>query len=196
MVAPAGVIRFLRIVGTLKSTKRAGWVLCGVPHPESVADHMYRMAIISLVVSDQDRSARVAKMALVHDLAEAIVGDITPHDGVSHEDKQAQERRALLEIVSTIDEHVATEFMLLWEEYEAGCTDDARLVKDIDKFEMILQADEYEAASDIDLQQFFESTKNDFKTPQVIALVDELRAQRLQRRSQSNISNDPPLPNN
>lgn len=181
MSGAAGILSFLRVVGALKRTKRAGWVLCGVPEPESVAEHMYRMGMISMVVADTARSARVTKMALVHDLAEAVVGDITPHDGVSDEDKQTRERRALREIISTIDARVAKEIEELWEEYEAGETDDARLVKDIDKFEMILQAEEYEVKSDVDLQQFFDSTRDRFKTPHIRALVDELRAQRALR---------------
>ena len=39
--------------------------------------------------------AKCVKMALVHDIAEAVVGDITPHDGVSKADKHAREAAAV-----------------------------------------------------------------------------------------------------
>ncbi len=74
-------LEFLRVVGKLKTLKRTGWVNNGVALPESVADHMYRMAMCSFLITDPavDRS-RLMKIAVVHDLAEALVGDIVPHD--------------------------------------------------------------------------------------------------------------------
>lgn len=74
-------LEFLRVVGKLKTLKRTGWVNNGVALPESVADHMYRMAMCSFIITDPalDRS-RLMKIAVVHDLAEALVGDIVPHD--------------------------------------------------------------------------------------------------------------------
>jgi len=74
-------LEFLRVVGKLKTLKRTGWVNNGVALPESVADHMYRMAMCSFLITDPalDR-ARLMKLAVVHDLAEALVGDIVPHD--------------------------------------------------------------------------------------------------------------------
>ena len=60
-------------------------------------------------------------MALVHDLAEATVGDITPHCNVPKEEKYAMEKKALHDIVSLVDDVTVREEMInLWEEYEAG----------------------------------------------------------------------------
>lgn len=179
----SGTLAFLRVVGQLKRTKRAGWTRFDVPQVESVGDHMYRMGIIAMLVSDKAVACKATKMALVHDLAEAIVGDITPHDGVSPEDKSARESRAITEIVSTIDKDIADEIVELWKEYEQGTSDVARLLKDIDKFEMILQADEYERLHQVDLQEFFDSTSKYFKTEQVLELANELRRQRNERRA-------------
>ena len=60
--------------------------------PESVADHMYRMSMLSFLITDStiDKN-KLMKICLVHDLAESIVGDITPFDGVSIEDKRQLE---------------------------------------------------------------------------------------------------------
>jgi putative hydrolase of HD superfamily len=48
------IIEFLRICGRLKKILRTGWVNNKVKDPESIASHMYRMAIISMVVDDKD----------------------------------------------------------------------------------------------------------------------------------------------
>lgn len=183
MAAPADMLSFLRVVGRLKRVQRAGWVLCGVPAPESVADHMYRMSIMCLALAPARRE-RVMKMALVHDLAEAVVGDITPHDGVSASDKQARERAALKKILAPVGEGLREEIAGLWEEYEKGESEDAVLVKDVDKFEMVLQADEYEEADGRDLQQFFDSTEGRFRTEVVRGMDRELREQRERRRKE------------
>lgn len=66
----------------------------GIPYEktESIADHMYRMSIMAQIIEDSkiDKS-KCIKMALVHDMAEAITGDITPDDGISAEEKNRLE---------------------------------------------------------------------------------------------------------
>ena len=67
-------VRFAHTVGLLKRQKRTGWVLRGVPLPESVADHSYRMAMLAMICSVPGvDSGRAVQIALVHDLAEAHV---------------------------------------------------------------------------------------------------------------------------
>jgi hypothetical protein len=55
VVAPTSsdVLEFLRVCGKLKRTLRTGWVNRKVKGPESVADHSYRMSLISLLVADK-----------------------------------------------------------------------------------------------------------------------------------------------
>jgi len=112
---------------------------------------------------------RAVRMSLVHDLAESLVGDITPTEfsGVSKADKSRLESAAMRRIVdaltaahrtpivsasgataassSAVD--IGTEVFHLWEEYESGATATARYVKLIDKIEMYLQAHEYEQSA-------------------------------------------------
>ncbi|KAG6606637.1 Hydrolase-HD superfamily protein [Phytophthora cinnamomi] len=175
-------IEFLRLCGRLKTLKRTGWVNNKVALPESVADHMYRMGMCCMLLDDANETvnrSKCIKMAIVHDLAESLVGDITPHDGVAEEDKHRMEKEALDEICSTLgDTPSAAEIRALWNEYEAGSTEEAKIVKDFDKFEMILQADDYERAQNVPLDDFFQSTKGKFRTPLVQSWVAELTTQR------------------
>lgn len=76
-------------------------------------------------------------MALCHDLAESIVGDITPHAPVSKEEKYEMEKRGFQGLVELLgNSEQAREMYALWEEYEEGRTGEALLVKDLDKFEV------------------------------------------------------------
>lgn len=186
------MIEFLRIVGKLKTLKRTGWVRSGVALPESDSDHMHRAAICAMLIPsslpdgtqiDRDRCIR---MALTHDVCEAIAGDFTPECPITKEEKHKKEFEAMEEIRRILDGNsVGDELMELWEEYERGETIESRFVKDIDKFEMILQADEYEQHQGLRLDQFFHSTKDYFKTPLFQSLDAELRSQRTLRKSSS-----------
>ncbi|KAG5182209.1 HD domain-containing protein [Tribonema minus] len=182
-----GAIDFLNFVGLLKTLKRTGWVREGVTLPESVADHQYRMGVMSLLITDDSvDKQRCTMMAIVHDLAEALAGDITPLDGVTDEDKHARELRALDQMLAALGEgtHAAALIKGLWEEYEAGATPEALMVKDLDKFEMIVQADEYEREQSMDLSPFFASTAGYFKTTMVQEWDRELRRRRQERLAQ------------
>ena len=78
------LIPFLSEVIKIKRTVRTGWKRKNVPEPESVADHMYFMALMALVATpDHLNKDKCIKIAIVHDLAECITGDITPHDGIT-----------------------------------------------------------------------------------------------------------------
>ncbi|XP_028775458.1 HD domain-containing protein 2-like, partial [Neltuma alba] len=165
--ASSPAIDFLSLCHRLKTTKRAGWIRKDVKDPESIADHMYRMGLMALIASDIpgiDRN-KCIKMAIVHDIAEAIVGDITPSDGVSKEEKSRREREALDHMCKMLGGGSrASEVAELWMEYEANSSPEAKFVKDLDKVEMILQALEYEDEQQKDLDEFFESTAGKFQT--------------------------------
>ncbi|GFH13480.1 HD domain-containing protein [Haematococcus lacustris] len=180
---------FLRRLGPVLdvTTKRTGWVIRGVPAPESIADHMYRMGMMSLVASGSELDqARCVKMSIVHDVAEAIVGDITPHCKVSPEEKKRLEADAVAQIQSMLgpDTRAAQEVSELWREYEAAASPEAQFVKDMDKIEMILQAYEYEGLQQgLNLQEFYDGTTGRFKTEAGKALAAEVLARRQVRRA-------------
>lgn len=146
-VSTLGTLKFLNLVGQLKAVKRAGWIRTGVNGPESVADHIHRMSIISMLIPISHPSRdKLVKMAIVHDLAEAIVGDVAPHDGASKEEKCNREDKAMINIRGDMLEGAAIgkEIYSLRQEHAEGSSECAMLCKDIDKFEMTLQASEHE----------------------------------------------------
>lgn len=139
---------------------------------------MYRMAILAIVVTSEDTSLdadKVIAMALVHDIAEAQTGDLTPLCKVPEDVKHDKEQRAMDHFMRLLhNSPAATRISGLWKEYEARKTPEARLVKDLDRFELCLQALEYEygasvlTAHDIrDLQPFYESAIAKIESPRV-----------------------------
>jgi putative hydrolase of HD superfamily len=137
----------------------------------------------SEVLYDQNKCI---KMALVHDLAESTVGDITPHCGVSDHDKHARELQAMTDLTTKLtmlgggNSVTGQEILNLWKEYEEGTSNEARLVKDMDKLEMILQALEYEndGQNGKSLDGFFDSTRGKWRTPIGEAWGKEIESRR------------------
>lgn len=162
--APEGttsLFAFLHLVRLLKQTPRAGWLNHGIKNPESVSDHMYRMGIISMLSSNKEiDTSRCVKLSLVHDMAEAVVGDITPFDPVTKEEKHRRESETMKylteKILAPFSQRAADEIMELYNEYENISTPEARFVKDVDKFELMMQTIEYERQFEgtNDLSQF------------------------------------------
>ncbi|KAF2806338.1 uncharacterized protein BDZ99DRAFT_465954 [Mytilinidion resinicola] len=105
----ADLYLFLELVELLKNTERRGWVIRGVPNPESVCDHMYHMALMCRAVPgfDEETRTKAEYMALVHDMGEALVGDIAPSDGISAEEKYTREEMALKFLACTITQVAA-----------------------------------------------------------------------------------------
>ncbi|XP_074656103.1 5'-deoxynucleotidase HDDC2-like [Tubulanus polymorphus] len=177
------VLDFLSLIGKLKGLKRTGWIRKNVPEPETVASHMYRMAIMTFFLGNDStlNRDRCMKLALVHDMAESIVGDITPHDGVSKQEKHRREKQAMEDIAKLAGNDLGNEFLSLWQEYEEQTTPEAKVVHDIDRFDMVLQAHNYETAEPDRgrfLQEFFDSTQDRFQHPLVIEWMTELNKQR------------------
>jgi len=142
------LIKFFEIALKLKEVERTGWVERGVRNPETSADHSFMVALMALVLSRGRKLERdkVLRMALVHDLPEAIVGDIISKENWTsggqmwQKDKVAKERPAMRKLASLAG---SPEMLRLWEEFEAQKTPESRFVKDTDRLATILQAVEY-----------------------------------------------------
>ena len=143
---------------------------------------MYRMAMFSFLIPEASQLDRIKcmKMALIHDLAEAIVGDITPYCGIDKEEKKRREHKAIIEISSLVPNLSGDDILKLFNEYESQESPEALWVKDCDRYDMIQQAFEYEKRDEVPMkhQEFFESTKGKFLNPFFVNLVEELNKQR------------------
>src|SRR3989344_8857222 len=177
-----GMVKFLQQANKLKILKRAGWVKLNIENPESVADHTYRTAMMAIVLCPPELDkGKVLKMAIIHDLAETVVGDIITNHNDTPEFKKAKhekEKRAMRDIVKDLYKETAHELISVWDEFEEQKTGEARFAKELDKLEMVFQAFEYEKKPDESFDSFWESTKAMVKHPKLVELLNELREQR------------------
>ena len=133
------IIDFLFEVGMLKRTPRSGWQFLG-SGAESVAEHVYRTAMIALVLSRADETVdadRVVRMALVHDLPEARTGDL---NYMNQRYVQADEPAATEDLVAGLP--FADEIGGLLREYREEATREALIAHDADQLELLLQLKE------------------------------------------------------
>jgi len=146
-----GALNFLREAERLKNVLRSGYTSTG--RPESTAEHSWRLCLMAMVFSDafgEIDVARLLKICIVHDLGEALHGDIPAVAQHAADDKAARERADLETLTLSLDAKRRAEILSLWQEYEAGLSPEARLVKGLDKLETIMQHNQGLNPSDFD----------------------------------------------
>ncbi len=200
--AVRGLARFLHRVGRLKALPRTGWLHRGVPpgDAESVADHSFRTALLAWLAAAAEPALdreRVLKLALTHDLAEALAGDPTPYDPAGlpastdvaarraflnrrlvrsdarRAAKQAAEAAAMETLAADLPPPLAAELATLWAELDEGTTPEARFVKQADKLETYFQSREYLATDpDRPMESFAAEVAEIITAPALAALRD------------------------
>lgn len=135
-----GIVDFLRRAGDLKETLRSTWTVSG--RQESTAEHSWRLGLFCMLIAPhfpELDGERLLKLSIVHDLGEAINGDIPAPDQIDTPDKSGQEEADLKDLLRPLLPQVRQEILSLWEEYEFARTPEARVVKALDKLETMLQ---------------------------------------------------------
>ncbi len=152
-----GLLEFLRAAERLKATDRSGYTSAG--RPESVAEHTWRLCLMALVLAPEFPEvdfAKLVRMCLVHDLGEAVGGDVPAPEQARRRSrdpgagKAEAERRDLQALLTPLPTPRSAEILALWDEYEAAATPEARLAKALDKLETILQHTQGDNPPDFD----------------------------------------------
>jgi putative hydrolase of HD superfamily len=202
----AGLLALARRVATLKSAPRTGWLDRDVDpaRVESVADHSFAVALLAWVLATERRAQgaaldpeRVLTLALLHDLAEAETGDLTPYDPAQiPEPDDAGARRAFLDRRHVRDaarsaakrdaEAAAMEELLLelpptakallaplWDELRRGESAESRFVKQVDRLETFLQSRRYLTTDpDLPMGSFRQEVMETIDDPLLVAVRD------------------------
>lgn len=135
-----GRLDFLREAEKLKDVLRSAHTSSG--RTESTAEHSWRLCLMAIVFADQLAGLdllKVLKMCVIHDLGEAINGDIPAVNQAAFPDKGEQERNDLLLLTRALDEALRSEILALWDDYENAQSAEAKAVKALDKLETLLQ---------------------------------------------------------
>lgn len=166
----------------LKALPRTGWLQRGVPKAESIAEHSFGVASLALLMAAHDPSldqARLLAIAVLHDQAEALIGDLPASASrlLGAEIKHQAEARAMEELFGSLPH--GSGLVALWEEYATASSREARLIKALDRVEMLIQALQYQQAGQRNLDEFWDgATKNLSEFPLVEQIVQVLLQQR------------------
>jgi putative hydrolase of HD superfamily len=135
---------------------------------------------MSMVFSDIQNlnTEKIIKMALLHDLAESITGDITP-DKITKQEKNKIETDAIKNILQNLPDDISQIYFKIWNEYQKNCTSEAILLHEIDKLEMAFQAKSYQnqGISDEKIIPFLQPAIDNIKNKKVKEILNKFLEQ-------------------
>ena len=138
---PKRYIEFLNAIEKLKCNTRHSWTSSG--RQESVAEHSWRLAVMAMLCADEYPALdidRVIKMCLVHDLGEALTGDVPAFLKTAQDEHE--EERAIASLLSLLPTEMRAELTALFAEMSAMETAEARLYKALDNIEALVSHNE------------------------------------------------------
>ena len=157
--------KFLYEMGQLKRVKRSGWWIAGVKDPETVAEHSFRTAVIAYILAQLEGvdPEKVVSMALFHDMAEARTNDA--HRIVRrYVDSGDVDRKAVEDQSRRLPDKIAERISSIISEFEETVSSEARIVRDADLLECIVQAREYQALGFSDVADWIFNAQAALKT--------------------------------
>ncbi|HIW92956.1 MAG TPA: HD domain-containing protein [Candidatus Flavonifractor merdipullorum] len=137
----ACMMAFLHKLEKLKCNTRHSWTSTG--RHESVAEHSWRLGMMALLLRENFPELdmdKVVEMCLLHDIGEAVTGDIPSFEKTDRD--CAVENTAIDGLLSTLQEPEQSRFQALFAEMEALETPEARLYKALDRLEAVIQHNE------------------------------------------------------
>lgn len=164
-------------VGISKKLPRTGWVMNGIKDPESVAEHCFRVTVLSMVLApylevDQDK---LIKMSIIHDLGETATGDLIIQRGPKIFEKERREKEKIEEeSIKAILWKYSEDYSTLFHEMIERKTKEAVVFWEIDQLEKAIQAYEYEKEHNLDLFEFIEGAAAHIKTPLLKEAIKDL----------------------
>ena len=133
--------RFYLLATQLKYKIRSGWDEkhwnVSNDRIESVAEHVYGTCILAIALHSEFKCNidlnKVIKMLVVHELGEVIIGDITPFDNVSNEEKLKIEHKAISRVIGELVKK--DELIALLDEFDERKTKESIFAYLCDKLE-------------------------------------------------------------
>ncbi len=178
------IVNVLEEGAKLREIKRQGWVNHHVPNSESVADHSFGVALLAVLVpspANVDKE-HLLRMAIVHDLLEAKIGDIV-HEWGSNKDLKAKEEKRILE-AQALKSFPDPTIKALMEEFEKQESAAARWLRELDKLDMAVQALTYEKKGNCDtLQLFWDNIQLNVHSLPCVQILDEIQNRRTKNPS-------------
>ncbi len=188
-------VGFQEKIHILQGLHRTGWVMRGVPNPETVASHSWRVALMAIQKESDLKTMnvdinRIIEMCLLHDVAESVVGDIVPeHEQQGQKISKAEKKLLEMNAIDDFSEQYDfPKLKTLFNEYENQETIESQIVKNLDKIDMLLQAYEYlENNPELtDLNKFMEFNEKDVNLAICSDDLIEIKSRQYQKKTTPN----------
>ncbi|OON31368.1 MULTISPECIES: HD family hydrolase [unclassified Micromonospora] len=168
----AAAMRFVFEAGVLKRAARTGWWFAGVKHPETIAEHSHRTALIGMILAAMEGAdpARVTMLCVLHDTQETRTTDL-PHIAKRYL-TAAPNTTITADQVAGCPPAVTDTITAAVTEYEAGETLEAIVARDADKLECLVQAVEYRHQGIDNVQRWIDSSRAALRTNSAHRLAD------------------------
>jgi len=168
------IIKLHEYIARLKELKRTGWVQRGVSDPETVASHSYAVALLTMMIADLRglNTLDAVRMALIHDLAESTIGDLTPGMKAGLRDLEERERRFFENLVNLMPREIAETYLNSWRRFSRDEDEISRLVREVDKLERGLQAVRYLRKGYGEVKEIYDSTLDELRDPELRRVLE------------------------
>lgn len=158
-MTPEELLEILHRANQLKIQTRHNWTVEN--RKESVADHSWRIALMAMLLSNEDEFQsldmnKVIRMCLIHDLGEAFTGDIPTFEKSGSDEKK--EDALFYEWVNSFPEEVRKEWISLLDEMGSLETKEAKTYKALDKLEAVIAHDEADICTWLPLEYDLQRT--------------------------------------
>lgn len=185
------LLQFYLLATELKDKIRSGWKVWNIDRQrvESVAEHIYGTCILAISIDSQFELDvdlyKVVIMLVLHEIEEIKIGDLTPFDKVTKEEKRKIGKQAVEEVLSTLDKKV--QYIELIEEFENMKTKESIFAKMCDKLE-----------ADIQCKLYCEEKSIDINRKENVHLLKDSRVQKLLNNGEKTVAdlfieNDRPI---
>ncbi|MBA4336690.1 hypothetical protein C0416_02850 [bacterium] len=139
-----GIINYFFELGMLKKIYHNGPQAAGVKQPDTVAEHIYRAAIIGFVLGEMEgiSGEKVATIVLFHDNPESRIGD---HNKIAQRyiGREDIEKKVLAEQIEQLPSSIAKKIENYWNKQVDKKTPEGLLAYEADLLETAVQAKEY-----------------------------------------------------
>jgi putative hydrolase of HD superfamily len=173
------VVEFMELISSLKELQRTGWKqhkVTGII--DTTASHSFGVAVLSWLFAKGSRVdlEKVLEMALVHDLVESVIGDLTPNEA-KRIDRDRLEENGFKKVERKLPPRLAYEIKSLIHEYRGGTTEEAKIVRVCDKLETLFQAHFYRKSnrlSENSYREFFRYAEGECPTRLARELLNQI----------------------
>lgn len=159
-------ISFIKEIDKIKYIQRKT-KLFNSNRPENDAEHSWHLAMMAIVLAEHADTPvdvlKVVKMVLIHDIVEIDAGDTFIYDNEKNHSNTDNERIAAQRIFGLLPQEQADELIAVWEEFEAGVSNEAKFAKAMDRLEPLLQNTSNNGGTwqefDVDYSKVYEKKK-------------------------------------